>query len=109
MKTFEDVINDIEKLKGIQLSSLSGTAKGITVTEVDRDAKRVKVKTDDGDGDSRSFEELQKIWDVLKKHEFAHVESILSGSGSSRNRPETILAGLPYIDWAHVDGKKCLI
>ncbi len=44
-----------------------------------------------GDKDSRSFEELEKISAVLLAGRFAHVDSILNGSGSSRNRPETIL------------------
>lgn len=108
MRTFDDVIDDIEKLKGMHLSSLSGSAKGITVEKIDRENKSVKLKVDDQTEDSRSFDELHKIWNVLRNKEFAHVESILSGSGSSRNRPETILASLPYIGWARYHGKKCL-
>lgn len=33
----------------------------------------------------------------------------MNGSGSSRNRPETLLASLPYIDWGQYGGKKCLL
>ena len=109
MKSFNQVLLDIEQLKGIKLSSLSGSAKKITVKSVDYIDKKVNLDVEDGGHDTRSFEELHKIYNALKSGRFVHVESILNGSGSSRNRPETILASLPYIDWGQYNGKKCLI
>ena len=108
MRKFKDIIEDIKGLIGIELSSLSGIAAKITVTEVNEEENRVIVSVAGGDKDSRSFEELEKISVVLLSGRFAHVDSILNGSGSSRNRPETILASLPYVEWAKLEGKKYL-
>lgn len=108
MRRFKDIIEDIKGLIGIELSSLSGIAAKITVTEVNEEERRVIVSVAGGDKDSRSFEEFEKISAVLLEGKFAHVDSILNGSGSSRNRPETILASLPYIEWAKLEGKKYL-
>lgn len=109
MKSFDEVLSDINQLKGIELSSLSGTAKKIKVTQVDYSEKRIDLSVEGGSTDTRSFEEIGKIYDALRSGNFVHVESILNGSGSSRNRPETLLASLPYIDWGQYKGKKCLI
>lgn len=109
MKSFDEVLSDIEQLKGLNLGSLSGTAKKIKVTKVDYGEKRIDLAVEGGSTDTRSFEEIGKIYDALKSGNFVHVESILNGSGSSRNRPETLLASLPYIDWGQYKGKKCLI
>ena len=108
MKKFKDIIADMKGLVGMELSSLSGMASKITVTEVNEEDRRVIVSVAGGDKDSRSFDEFEKICSVLLAGKFAHVDSILSGSGSSRNRPETILASLPYVEWAKLEGKKCL-
>lgn len=108
MKKFKDIIEDMKGLVGMELSSLSGMASKITVTEVNEEDRRVIVAVAGGDKDSRSFDEFEKISTVLLSGKFAHVDSILSGSGSSRNRPETILASLPYVEWAKLEGKKCL-
>ncbi|TGY93602.1 hypothetical protein E5329_17735 [Petralouisia muris] len=108
MRKFKNIIEDIKGLIGIELSSLSGIAAKITVTEVNEEESRVIVSVAGGDKDSRSFEEFEKISAVLLEGKFAHVDSILNGSGSSRNRPETILASLPYIEWAKLEGKKYL-
>lgn len=109
MKSFDEVLSDINQLKGIELSSLSGTAKKIKVKQVDYGEKRIDLSVEGGSTDTRSFEEIGKIYDALRSGNFVHVESILNGSGSSRNRPETLLASLPYIDWGQYKGKKCLI
>lgn len=109
MKSFEEVLADIEQLKGMDLSSLSGSAKKITVKKVDYKEKRIYLTVEGGGTDTRSFEEIGKIYEALKSGRFVHVESILNGSGSSRNRPETLLASLPYIDWGQCGGKKCLL
>lgn len=109
MKEFKEIVKDLHKLAGVQLSSLSGQAKKITVTEVNEDERRVCLSVEDGSTDSRSFEEFEKITNALRENIFVHVDSVLGGSGSSRNRPETIMASLPYIECAQHDGKKCLV
>lgn len=37
------------------------------------------------------------------------MDTVLGGSGSSRNQPETILANLPYIEYTYIDRKKHLV
>lgn len=103
--TFEEVINDIEKLIGLELESIKAGAN-ITLTGVDRKAKRIELITSTGKEMTRPFSELKKIWDKLCSSPAVHVDSVLGGSGSSRNQPETVLANLPYIEWFYMDGKK---
>jgi hypothetical protein len=67
------------------------------------------IQTASGDRKSRPFSEIESIIKVLNADGVAHVETVLSGSGSSRNQPETILANLPYIDYAYIDNKKHLL
>lgn len=109
MKSFDEVLDDIEALHGMELHSLSGSASNIIITEVNRQQERVMLQVV-GDGtDSRSFDELRKIYNALARGGFVHVDSAINGSGNSRNRPQTIYACLPYIEWALIDRKKMLI
>ncbi|MCM3269102.1 hypothetical protein [Paenibacillus elgii] len=105
--TFEEVINDIEKMVGLELESVKPGAN-IILTGVDRTAKRIELTTSAGKEKTRPFSELKKIWDKLCSSPAAHVDSVLGGSGSSRNQPETVMANLPYIEWFFLDGKKHL-
>lgn len=106
--TFDDILNDIEKLIGLELESIKKGAN-IILTEVDRKKERIGLITSQGKNKTRPFKELHKIWDELCSSPAAHVESVLAGSGSSRNQPETIMANLPYIEWFFVEGKKHLV
>lgn len=105
--TFDEIINDIEKMVGLELESIKAGAN-ITLTGVDRKAKRIELITSTGKEKTRPFSELKKIWDKLCSSPAAHVDSVLGGSGSSRNQPETVMANLPYIEWFFLDGKKHL-
>jgi len=105
--TFEDVIADIEKLVGLELKSIRSGAN-IKVLELDRRAERWTVMTSKLKERSRPFSELERIWKALCQQETAHVDSVLGGSGSSRNQPETVLANLPYVEFLFLDGKKHL-
>jgi hypothetical protein len=105
--TFDEVINDIEKMAGLELESIKPGAN-ITLTGIDRTAKRIELTTSVGNAKTRPFSELKKIWDKLCSSPAAHVDSVLGGSGSSRNQPETVMANLPYIEWFFMDGKKHL-
>ncbi len=73
MKEFNEIVKDLHKLTGVQLSSLSGQAKKITVTEVNEDERRVCLSVEDGSTDSRSFEEFEKITNALRENVFVHV------------------------------------
>ncbi|WP_340033945.1 hypothetical protein [Paenibacillus sp. FSL H3-0302] len=105
--TFDEVINDIEKMIGLELESIKAGAN-ITLTGIDKRAKRIELMTSAGKLKTRPFSELEKIWNKLCSSPAAHVDSVLGGSGSSRNQPETVIANLPYVEWFFIDGKKHL-
>lgn len=105
MKTFLEVLDDLEQLKGKRLESISGQAVPFTIDEVDRANDRIILGIN-GNQKSRPLEELRHIWDEMCARPAAHVDSVLGGSGSSRSQPETILANLPYVEWLNINGKK---
>ena len=43
MKSFDEVLDDIEALHGMELHSLSGSASNIIITEVNRQQERVML------------------------------------------------------------------
>ena len=105
MKNFTEVLADLTQLKGKELHSISGQATPFVIEEIDEESGRIVLVVQEK-RKSRPLQELQDIWSVMMKKPAIHVDSFLSGSGSSRNQPETILANLPYVEWLNVDGKK---
>lgn len=105
MKSFEEMLNDLEELKGMPLHSISGQATPFKIEEIDREDDRILLDVN-GVSKSRPLDELRRIWDVMCSLPAAHVDSVLGGSGSSRSQPESILANLPYVEWLTVNGRK---
>lgn len=105
MKTFSEVLTDLEGLIGLPLSSISGQAAPFQITEIDREAGRVVLDVN-GSRQTRRFEELQLIWEAMCALPAVSVEQVLHGSGTRRNQPETILASLPYVEVVFIDGQK---
>ncbi|MFD1775421.1 hypothetical protein [Paenibacillus rhizophilus] len=106
--TFEDLLIEIEKLNGLELDSIA-RAEGIKIIKVNRSTKRIElITTGSGKELSRTFDEIKKIWDRLCKEPAVHVDSVLSGSSSSRSQPETIFANLPNVEWLRFNSKKHL-
>ena len=106
--TFEDVKNDIVKLVGLNLESVRPGA-GILILSVDLKQGNLQLQTVAGLVRSRPINELERIWNELQRSPAVHVDQVLNGSGTSRNQPETILANLPYIEWAKIHNKKHLV
>lgn len=106
--TFEDVKNDIIKLIGLDLESIKPGAE-IRILSVDLQQGNLQLRTASDTSRSRPLDELERIWNELQKSPAVHVESVLKGSGTSRNQPETILANLPYIEWTKIHNKKHLV
>ena len=106
--TFNDVIKDITKLIGLNLESVK-PGSGIRILSIDEEQGNLQLRTAAGRVRSRPLLELKRIWDELQKSPAVHVDKVLNGSGTSRNQPETILANLPYIEWAKIHNKKHLI
>lgn len=103
--TFEQVLEDIKSLAGVWLRSIKPGSE-IVVEAVEEG--HVLVRTKKGELKSRPIAELQAIWEALVSTSAIHVDSVLSGSGSSRNQPETILANLAYIEFLRINGRKHL-
>ena len=76
--------------------------------DVDRLGHRVVVEGPSG-RKSRSFGELERVFNELRKSQPIHVDSVLGGSGSSRNQPETLFANLSSVEWLTIARKKHLI
>lgn len=102
---FADVERDVHKLIGLRLESISRSS-AITIREIDDGQGRLIIGLRDGNTRSRPIDELRRIWDAMQNEPAVHVDKVLSGSGTSRNQPETILANLPYIEWLRIDNKK---
>lgn len=102
---FEDVVEDLKSLAGRRLSSIRPGAD-LTVVAVDVKGQRLELIDKSGSARVRPLKELQRVWSELCNQKAVHVESVLCGSGSSRNQPETILANLPYVEWLIVGGRK---
>ena len=104
---FDSIILDIKRMIGLQLNSIKPGAN-IIITSVDIEGERIFLTDSSNNKKSRPFDELRRIWDCLCINDVAHVDTVLSGSGSSRNQPETIFANLPYIEWLIIANKKHL-
>lgn len=108
MPSFDIVLEDIHKLIGINLKSIRPGAN-IVLESIDMTERRFLLKTSNGEFKSRPFSEIETIIKALNADGIVHVETVLAGSGSSRNQPETILANLPYINYTFIDRKKHLV
>ena len=108
MSSFDVVLKDLYKLIGMNLKSIRPGAD-VVLTSIDTTEKRFILKTSNGEIKSRPFSEIEAIVKALNADGMVHVETVLAGSGSSRNQPETMLANLPYIDYTFIDRKKHLV
>lgn len=96
----------LKQMEGRLLHSISGRSD-IRVAEVDDEY--IKLKTASGEIKTRPLAELKRVADTLTLNMPVHVDSVLGGSGSSRNQPETILANLPDVEWMKLDERKHLV
>lgn len=108
MPSIEAVLQDISTMTDVKLESIKPGAD-ITVTNVDFDGMKLELENSSGARRSRPFSEIEAIIRSLNSEKVAHVDTVLRGSGSSRNQPETILANLPYIEYTYIDRKKHLV
>ena len=93
-------------MQGRLLPSISGKSD-IRVTEVDNDY--IYLSTVTNESKTRPLSEIRKIVDQMQLNLPIHVDSVLGGSGTSRNQPETILANLPDVEWMKLQARKHLI
>lgn len=95
----------LRRMVGLKLRSISGKTD-ITVTGVDADV--ITVSGQSG-SKSRPADELKRIVTKMDLGQPIHVDSVLFGSGSSRNQPETILANMPDVEWLNLNGRKHIV
>lgn len=104
--TFDAIVRDVRRLIGQNLQSIRKGAT-IVIEEVNPAEDRIRIRARKGSV-SRRLDELRRIWNALRKEPAVHVDSLLGGSGTSRNQPETLLANLPYVEWLRINGRKHL-
>jgi hypothetical protein len=95
----------LRRMVGLKLRSISGKTD-ITLTSVDDDVLTVRAQSGNK---NRPTEELRRIVSKMELAQPIHVDSVLFGSGSSRNQPETILANMPDVEWLNLNGRKHIV
>lgn len=103
-----EVLRDLTDLVGKRLESIGGRSD-LVLRQLDPRASSWRLTDSFGRDKSRPLSEIEIIWDSLRLGKPVHVESALLGSGSSRNQPETLMANLPYVEWARIGRRKHLI
>lgn len=102
---WQETYSNLQAMKGIKLRSISGRSD---IVLVDVDQTRIVVSTPRGDR-SRPVSELSQIAQHMEMNCPVHIDSLLGGSGSSRNQPETIIANMPDVEWLHMDQHKHVV
>ncbi len=105
---FSEVAHDLVDLVGKRLQSIGGKSD-LELLHFDPESPSWQLVDSLGRARSRPVSELETIWEALRDGAPTHVESVLRGSGSSRNQPETLIANLSYVEWARVGGRKHLV
>ena len=108
MISFEHLCQDLNRLVGATISSIR-PGSNLLIKQIDQKNKTIEIVDKKGKSRTRPFSELYKIWLELRDGKPVHVDSVLGGSGTCRNQPETILGNLPYVEWLYISGKKHLI
>jgi len=95
----------LRQMVGMRLKSISGKTD-ITISDVNPDI--ITVRGQSG-SKTRPIDELRRIVMKMDLGQPIHVDSVLFGSGSSRNQPETILANMPDVEWLNLNGRKHIV
>jgi hypothetical protein len=95
----------LQQMVATKLQSISGKTD-ITITDVSPDI--ITVSGQSGTK-TRPTDELRRIVSKMDLGQPIHVDSVLFGSGSSRNQPETILANMPDVEWLNLNGRKHIV
>ena len=105
---FDDALEDIRGLIGLELTAINPKTGHIVIEKVDKEAGSYYVSLNGRKATSRPISQLELIWNSLNHSRVAYIEGILGGSGSSRHIPETVLANLPYVEHFKYKKKKHL-
>lgn len=97
---------NLHLMEGIDLRSISGRTN-ISIVDINDDY--VVVRTASGEVRTRSLDELKRVVDQMELLKPVHIDSVLRGSGSSRNQPETIVANLPDVEYVRLNKVKHVV
>ncbi|OUR63349.1 hypothetical protein A9Q74_01315 [Colwellia sp. 39_35_sub15_T18] len=107
---FQYVLEQVELLIGKKLESITTSTNSIEIVRIDHKLNKYFVKVEGNDKQiTRTFRELEDIWNDLVRQGFVNVDQALYGGGSSRNQPETILANLTCINHFKFKSRKHLL
>jgi len=106
--TYEFLLARLHELVGRELKS-PGTAAGFIFYFLDERNSTLQLNVDDRGNKSRPLSEVWRIWSALHASPAVHVDSVLGGSSSSRNQPETIVASIPGVCYGIIDGRRHLV
>lgn len=102
----QQVWEDMRKMQGEPLMSI---LKGRDIEIVEVTDKNISVKGKKVKQSTWSYNKMYKLVQAMSSGVPIHVDTVLNGSGSSRNQPETLLANLPYVEWLIIDKKKHVV
>lgn len=102
---WQQTFRNLQQMSGLRLPSISGKTD-IDIVEVD--AEKISVRGQSGNK-TRPLDELRRVVARMDLGSPIHVDSVLFGSGSSRNQPETILANMPDVEWLVLNGRKHIV
>src|SRR5689334_16199774 len=97
---WDQTYKQLKDMEGLTLRSISAKTD-IKLLEVTED--QIIVLTRSGEKKTRPTNELRRIVERMESLSPVHIDSVLHGSGSSRNQPETILANMPDVEWARIN------
>ena len=102
---WNEAFNNLTRMVDLKLPSISGRSD---ITILDVNDKQITVSTATGNH-KRATSEIRKIIDRMDLLAPVHIDSVLLGSGSSRNQPETIIANMPDVEWLHLNNRKHIV
>ncbi|WHX42662.1 hypothetical protein QNH36_11255 [Mesobacillus sp. AQ2] len=103
---YYSVLKDLNKMKNIPLQSINPGAE-VVILEIND--SNIIIQSSSGKIVKRPLAEIKKLVKSLTSKKPIHVDTVLGGSGSSRNQPETVLANLPYVEWLRIKRKKHIV
>lgn len=102
---WNQTFNNLNSMVNLQLLSISGRSD---ITLLDVTDKQITISSATGNH-KRATDEIRKIIARMDLLSPIHIDSVLLGSGSSRNQPETILANMPDVEWLHLNNRKHIV
>lgn len=106
---WDEIRTRLRRLVGKNLSSISGKAD-ITITSVDERYITIRGTNAARRGAQRlPVAKLKELASAMKLNKSLHVETFVHGSGSTRQRSETIMANMPDVEWKKIENRKHIV